>query len=60
MGRLAFDESINSEGLDIFADLLDEVRETTHIIEFTAKQRIAQMFNIKVRQMGFYKGEIFI
>lgn len=50
--RLAFNESINLEGLDVLADLLDEIRETTHVIEFAAKQRIAQRFNIKVRQRG--------
>lgn len=47
--RLAFDESVNSKGLDNSTDLLDEIMEITHIIEFTAKQRITRRFNIKVR-----------
>lgn len=38
--RLAFNESINSEGLDVSKDLLDEVRETTHVREFAAKFKL--------------------
>lgn len=59
-GCLAFDESTNSKGLDISADLLDEIREMAHIKEFTAKQRITQRFNIKVRQRGFHKGDLVV
>lgn len=58
--RLAFDESVNLEGLEKSSDLLDEIGETTHIRKFIAKQRIAQRFNIKVRQMGFYKEDLVV
>lgn len=54
--HIAFDENANLEGLDNYVDLLDEVKETTHIREFTIKQRIKRRFNIKVRKQGFNKG----
>lgn len=57
---LDFNERINSEGLDVSVDLLDEIRETTHIKEFAAKQKIARRFNIKVRQRGFHKGDLVV
>lgn len=58
--RISFNENTNSGGLDNFADLLDEIRETTHIREFVAKQRIFRRFNIKLRPMGFYKGDLVV
>lgn len=54
--RISFDENTNSDGLDNYANLLDEIREIAHIREFAAKQRIARRFNVKVRKMGFHKG----
>lgn len=56
--RLAFNEIINSESLDILEDLLDEVRKIAHVREFASKQRIARRFNIKVRPWGFHKGDL--
>lgn len=56
--RIAFDENANSNVLDSYADLLDEIRETIHIRVFVAKQRISRRFNIKVRQRGFQKGDM--
>lgn len=35
--HLTFDKSINSEGLDVLEDLFDEIRETNHVREFSAK-----------------------
>ena len=58
--HLSFNESINSEGLDASMNLLDEVREMAHVKEFTSKQRIAQMFNIKVGRRGFHKGDLVV
>lgn len=56
--HIAFDEKANSYGLDNSTYLLDEIKETTHIRDFTTKQRIVRRFNIKVRQMGFHKGDL--
>lgn len=46
--------------MDNYADLLDEIKETTHTREFAAKQRISRRFNIKVRKKGFHKGNMMV
>lgn len=58
--HLACDENANLEGLDISADVLDDIKETPHIIEFATKQRVAQRFNIKVSQRGFHEGDLVV
>lgn len=58
--HIAFDENGNSDGLDNFLDLLDDIMETSHIREFTAKQIISRRFNIKVRQKGIHKGYLVV
>ena len=54
--RISFEENVNNEHLESEADSLDEIRNTTHIQEIAAKQRIARRFNMKVKQRGFSKG----
>src|ERR1051325_8602162 len=56
--RENFEEGTNNQGLDAEADLVEEVRNTTHLREITTKQRITQRFNLKAKQRGFEVGDL--
>src|ERR1051325_147498 len=51
--RDSFDERANDQGLNEESDLLEEVRNATHLREIAAKQRLAQCYNLKGKQRGF-------
>lgn len=38
----------NEIGLKCMVDLIDEVRKTTHVLEFTAKHRATRRYNLKL------------
>ena len=56
--RENFEEESNKQALQEEADLLDEIRDTTHIREMAAKQRMTRRFNLRVKQRGFKAGDL--
>lgn len=43
-----FNHHVNNVGIKCITDLVDEVRDITHVQEFAAKQRAARRYSSKV------------
>lgn len=48
--RAHFSKDANSEGLNISANLVDEICEDARIREYTTKDQLVKMFRLKVRK----------
>ncbi|GAU27754.1 hypothetical protein TSUD_215650 [Trifolium subterraneum] len=56
--RATLTAEVNSEALKENLDLLEEVRETAHFREFTAKQRASRKYNTRVMAREFREGDL--
>lgn len=53
-----FDQEVNKEGLECKEDLIDELREVTHVREFYAKHRAVRSYNSKVRPREMWERDL--
>lgn len=55
--RINFEKSINEEGLDNSADLIEEIRRMAHVRECKMKQRMTRRLNTRARAICFQEGD---
>lgn len=48
----------NEIGLKFMVDLIDGVRKTTHVLEFTAKHRASRRYNLKFKSREMHEGDL--